>query len=81
MTVPSDDKAAPLDAANETALSEAVDRFAERVRAASVSFKQNAADQAARLSQSAKDHPLETVTGAFGLGYLVGRALFKRRPE
>lgn len=81
MTESSDDKPAALDAANQAALADAADTFAARVRAASANFKQNAADQAAKLKQGAKDHPLETVTGAFGLGYLVGKALFNRRRE
>jgi hypothetical protein len=82
MNAPSqDDPEASSGAADAASLTHAVDSFAARVRAASASFKHGAAEQAARLKQEAKDHPLETVTGAFGLGYLVGKALFKRRPK
>lgn len=66
-------QAAPAD------LASVVGRFADGVRAASAQARQQASAQAERLKQEAIDHPLETVTGAFGLGYLVGKSLFKRR--
>lgn len=84
MITPSEEKSKTppaLATEGESSLAHAVDSFAARVRAASASFRQGATDQAARLKQEAKDHPIETVTGAFGLGYLVGKALFKRKPK
>lgn len=45
-----------------------IERVAEKVRSVG-------ADAEAK----AKAHPLETVTGAFGLGYLIGKALFGRK--
>ena len=49
-------------------LHETVRRFADTARAA-----------AATAQSEAKAHSLETVTGAFGVGYLIGRALFGRK--
>lgn len=83
-TPPGDGIIRPSDAGEEihpASIADAADNFAARVRAAAAAAKIRAGEQAARLTQEAKDHPAETVTGAFGLGYLVGKALFKRRRE
>lgn len=60
-------------------LASVVGRFADGVRAASAQARQQASAQAERLKQEAVAHPHETVTGAFGLGYLIGKSLFRRR--
>lgn len=52
-------------------LGDAVAAFAARVRAA--------AAETGDLRAEMREHPLETVTGAFGLGYLLGKALFGRK--
>lgn len=58
----------PQESAGASKLRAAAERVADRVRSAG-----------AAAEAKAKAHPLETVTGAFGLGYLIGRALFGRK--
>lgn len=62
-------------------LSGLIDAFANGVRAAAGAARKHATQEADRLKQESREHPLETVTGAFGLGYLIGKAVFKRRRE
>lgn len=63
---------------DDGSLRSAIATLAARVRAAGAGAADKTASDLARLKTEAAAHPLETVTGAFGVGYLLGKALFGR---
>ena len=70
--------ARPL-AEDAASLGGAIAALAARIRAAGGAAAEKSAADLSRLKTEAAAHPLETVTGAFGVGYLLGKALFGRK--
>lgn len=57
-------------------LSALLDRLVKQALDAAAAAQKDAAEQLAATFAEAKERPAEMVNGAFGLGYLVGKALF-----